>query len=52
MSYTLKEIRLFWGAMQKRKKRELKELVYAVRLAVWGDEKALREFEKWLSEKS
>jgi len=34
--------------MRERKKRELKELLYTIRLAVWGDERTIKALEKWL----
>jgi len=37
MNYTLKEIKTFYELMQKRKRRELKELILAVRVAVWAE---------------
>jgi len=35
MNYTLKEIKTFWEAYQKRKKREWKEKLLLIRAAVW-----------------
>ncbi len=35
-NYTLREIKLFWEALQKRKLREAKLHASLIRLAVWG----------------
>ena len=36
LSYTLREIKIFWEALQKRKLREAKLKASLIRLAVWG----------------
>jgi len=37
MNYTLREIKLFYEIMQKRKEREFRELILTIRLAVWSE---------------
>ena len=44
LSYTLREIKVFWEALQKRKLREAKLKTTLIRLAVWGDSKTWEEF--------
>jgi len=44
LSYTLREIKVFWKALQKRKLREAKLKASLIRLAVWGDGKTWEEF--------
>ena len=44
LSYTLREIKVFWEALQKRKLREAKLKATLIRLAVWGDNKTWEEF--------
>jgi len=46
-NYTLREIKLFWEALQKRKLREAKLKASLIRLAVWG---AKEDWEKVFGE--
>ena len=44
LNYTLREVKLFWEALQKRKIREAKLQASLIRLAVWGTKEDWEKF--------